>query len=138
MASLSYFFGEATASLTRDRGSKLLAILTIALAFFVLGVFLLVTSSLDRLTATWSASAEMSVYLRDDASDDQRAAIESALAVGNLIERREFVSKAEAARRFRRDFPDLAASAEGLTANPLPASFELRLRPRDRMLRVLR
>jgi cell division transport system permease protein len=128
MASLSYFFGEATASLKRDRGSKLLAMLTIALAFFVLGTFLLVTSSLDHLTATWSASAEMSVYLRDEVSDDERAAIDSALAATNLIERREFVSKAEAARRFRRDFPDLAASAEGLAVNPLPASFEVRLR----------
>lgn len=128
MASLSYFFGEATASLIRDRGSKLLAIATIALALFVLGAFLLVTSSLDRLTATWSATAEMSVYLRDDVSDEQRAAIETTVAGSNLVERREFVSKVEAARRFRRDFPDLAGGADGVAVNPLPASFELRLR----------
>lgn len=128
MASLSYFFGEATASLIRDRGSKLLAIATIALALFVLGAFLLVTSSLDRLTATWSATAEMSVYLRDDVSDEQRAAIETTVAGSNLVEQREFVSKVEAARRFRRDFPDLAGGADGVAVNPLPASFELRLR----------
>ncbi len=128
MASLSYHFGEAMTSLRRDRGSKTFAIATIALALFVLGAFLVVTRSLDRLMSTWSAAAEMSVYLRDDASDEQRAAIEAAIAGSPIIERRELVSKDEAARRFRRDFPDLAPAAAGLATNPFPASFELRLR----------
>jgi cell division transport system permease protein len=130
MASLSYFVREATASLRRGRGSNVLAIATISLALFVLGAFLLVTASLDHLMASWSAAAEMSVYLRDDASDEQRAAIEAALAGSTLVERREFVSKAEAARRFQRDFPDLASVADGLGSNPFPASIELRLRAR--------
>jgi cell division transport system permease protein len=73
----------------------------------------------------------MSVYLRDDATADQRAAIEAAIGGSQLVERRDFVSKAEAARRFRRDFPDLAAAADSLAANPLPASYELRLRAKD-------
>jgi cell division transport system permease protein len=128
MASLSYFFSEAATSLRRDRGSKVFAIATIALALFVLGTFLVVTASLDRLMSGWGATAEMSVYLRDDVSDEQRAAIEAALIGSPLVERREFVSRADAARRFRRDFPDLATSADGLATNPLPASFELRLR----------
>lgn len=128
MASLSYFVGEATGSLRRGGGSNVLAIATIAVALFVLGAFLLVTSSLDRLMAGWSASAEMSVYLRDDVSDEQRAAIESALNESALVESREFVSRADATRRFRRDFPDLASAADGLASNPFPASYELRLR----------
>ena len=130
MASFSYHFSEAATSLRRDRGSKVFAIATIALALFVLGAFLLVTGSLDRLMSGWSAAAEMSVYLRDDLSEEQRAAVESALAQSPLVERREFVSKTEAARRFRRDFPDLATAADGLGTNPFPASFEVRLRAR--------
>jgi cell division transport system permease protein len=129
MASLSYFVREATTSLRRGGASNVLAIATIALALFVLGAFLLVTGTLDRLMAGWSASAEMSVYLRDDVSDDQRAAIWSVLGASTVVESRQFVSKTDAARRFRRDFPDLASVAEGLGSNPLPASFELRLRP---------
>jgi cell division transport system permease protein len=129
MASLSYHFGEAATNLRRDRGSKVFAVATIALAVFVLGAFLLVTRSLDRLMSTWSAVAEMSVYLRDDASDEQRAAVETAISGSPLVERRAFVSKDEAARRFRRDFPDLASAAGGLGDNPFPASFEVRLHP---------
>ena len=128
MAPLSYFVREATISFRRGRASTVLAIATIAVALLVLGAFLLVTSSLDRLMAGWSESAEMSVYLRDDLSEEQRAAIELALGGDALVERREFVSKAEAAQRFRRDFPDLASAADGLAASPLPSSFELRLR----------
>lgn len=128
MASLSYHFGEATTSLRRDPGSKLFAIATIAVALFVLGAFLLVTSSLDRLMAGWSAAAEMSVYLRDDVTDEQRQAVDAALAASSAVERRQFLSKDDAARRFRRDFPDLATAANGLGTNPFPASFEVRLR----------
>jgi cell division transport system permease protein len=105
-----------------------LAIATIAVALFVLGAFLLVTGTLDRMMATWSGSAEMSVYLQDEASDEQRAAIEGALAASPIVERRDFVSKTQAAERFRRDFPDLATAADGLAVNPFPASYELRLR----------
>ncbi len=128
MASFSYFLHEATISLKRGRGSTVLAIATIALALFVLGAFLLVTASLDRLMATWGASAEMSVYLRDDLSGEQRTAIEAALAGNPLVARQQFVSKADAGRRFRQDFPDLAPAADGLATNPFPASIEVRLR----------
>jgi cell division transport system permease protein len=130
MARLRYYVEEATASLAGARASNLLAIGAIALALFVFGAFVLVTSALDRVTAGWSAAAEMSVYLRDDATADQRAAIEATLDNSGLVERRDFISKADAAIRFRRDFPDLAAAADGIESNPFPASLELRLRAR--------
>jgi len=131
MASSAYYVREAVTSLRRGGASNVLAVATIGLALFVFGAFLLVTSSLDRVMAGWSASAEMSVYLRDDASAEQREAIEATLGGNALVERRDFVSKADATRRFRRDFPDLAAAADSLAANPLPASYELRLRAKD-------
>jgi cell division transport system permease protein len=131
MASTSFYLREALTSLRRGGASNALAVATTALALFVLGAFLLVTASLDRVMAGWSSSAEMSVYLRDDVSAEQRSAIEAAIGDSRLVDRREFVSKEEAARRFRRDFPDLAAAADSLAANPLPASYELRLRAKD-------
>ncbi len=131
MPSLSYLAGEAGLSLRRGGASNVLAIVTISLALFVFGAFLLVTSTLDRLMAGWGRSAAISIYLQDDVTDDQRGAIEAALDGNGAIERRDFVSKQEAARRFRRDFPDLASAAAGLATNPLPASYEVRLRAKD-------
>jgi cell division transport system permease protein len=126
---LQYSLDEALASLWRGRQSGLLSTATIALALFVLGAFLLVTTNLDRLGAEWSRSAELSVYLTDDVSLDQRRAIEGALAPGDLIASREYVSKSDALSRFKQTFGDLASTIDGLGDNPLPASIEVRLRP---------
>lgn len=129
MRALQYFFSEAFASLWRSRGAALLAIITIALGLFVLGVFLLLNTNLQRVVDRWSESAELSVFLADDVTDEQRQAIEAMIADSALVASRAHVSKEEALERFRADFPDLAASAASLSANPLPASFDVRLRP---------
>src|ERR1041385_5073259 len=101
MRALRYSLEEAVGSLWRGRQSGLLSMATIALALFVLGAFLIVTANLERLSAEWSNAAEMSVYLNDDATPDQRHAIETRLAPGDVIASREYVSKADALRRFK-------------------------------------
>jgi cell division transport system permease protein len=129
MRALRYAFDEAVVSLWRGRRSGILSTLTIAVALFVLGGFLLVTSNLERLGAEWSTAAEMSVYLRDDITAPQRAAIENILATGDVVEGRQYVSKPDALVRFKQTFSDLASTVEGLDENPLPASYEVRVRP---------
>src|SRR5437879_279938 len=127
MRAFRYAFDEALASLWRGRQSGLLSTMTIALALFVLGGFLLVTSNLQRLGAGWSSAAEMSVYLNDDISSAQRDAIERALAPGSVVDSRELVSKDQALTRFKQTFGDLATAIETAGDNPLPASYEVRL-----------
>ena len=127
MRALRYSFDEAIASLWRGRRSGALSMATIALALFVLGAFLIVTSNLERLGTEWSSSADMSVYLNDGVAPAERQAIESALT-GDVITERVYVSKADALARFRKTFADLASGMEGLGDNPLPASYEVRLR----------
>src|SRR5207247_6282389 len=122
-----YAFDEATTSLWRGRQSGLLSTLVIAVALFVLGGFLLATSNLDRLGEEWSRAAEMSVYLADDASPSERVAIERLIMPGEVVAGFEFVSKAEALKRFKQTFADLAGTAESLEKNPLPESYEVRL-----------
>jgi cell division transport system permease protein len=126
---LAYFLSEASVSLWRGRRASLLSIVTIAAAVFVLGAFLIVTSNLDRAALSWRAAAEISVYLRDQISADEKAAIDRALAESPLVAGRDDVSKDQASQRFRELFPELAAAAATLPDNPFPASVEVRLRP---------
>jgi cell division transport system permease protein len=126
---ITYCLEEAAASLWRHRVSVVLSVLTIAAALFVLGGFLLATVNLDRAVSKWSAAAEFSVYLHDGISPEQRVALNSLLDRHPAVASREYVSKADAALRFRRDFPDLAAGLADLAQNPLPASIEVRLNP---------
>ncbi len=127
MRALRYAFDEAIVSLWRGRQSGMLSTLTIAVALFVLGGFLIVTSNLERLGAEWSSAAEMSVYLKDDITPAQRTAIEAALAPGDIVAGRDYVSKADGLARFKQTFGDLASSIDDLGDNPLPASYEVRL-----------
>jgi cell division transport system permease protein len=129
MRALRYAFDEALTSLWRGRQAGLLSTLTIALALFVLGGFLVVTANLERLGAEWSKAAELSVYLNDDITAGDRRAVEIVLAPSDLIAAHEYVSKADALARFKQTFGDLAAAVDGVGGNPLPASLDVRLRP---------
>ncbi len=128
MRLLRYAFDEAVSSLWRGRRSSLLSTATIAIALFVLGAFLVVTSNLERLAEEWSGAAEMSVYLADGMSADDRAAIEQALHSDSSVVRVDFVDKDVALTRFKQTFPDLAETLSAMEQNPLPASLDVRLR----------
>jgi cell division transport system permease protein len=126
---IRYFFTEAAASLWRGRNAAGLAVLTIAVGLFVLGLFLALNANLQRVVARWTESAELSVYLKDEATGEELRVVDDLVARSGLAAEREYVSKQQAAARFRQDFPDLAAPASRLETNPFPASFEVRLKP---------
>jgi cell division transport system permease protein len=128
MRALEYALSEAWASLWRGRRAGLLSAATIALALFVLGGAMILTLNLERLVVEWSSAAGMSVYLKDGVTDTDRAEIERALAPGAVVAQHQFVSKADALIRFRQTFGDLAATADALGDNPMPASYDVRLK----------
>lgn len=129
MRVLDYAFRQGVASLWRSRGSAAFAVLAIALAITVLGALLLVTWNGEQLLIRWTSAAELSVFLADDASSDQRGAVEAILDRSDVVGAREYVSKAEALARFRREFAELEALAAGFEGNPFPASIEVRVAP---------
>jgi len=128
MPAVRYALEEAARSLWRGRQSGVLSTATIALALFVLGAFLLVTANLERLGAEWGSAAEMSVYLKDDVTPQDRTALERLLSSRDAVAGFEYVSKADALARFKANFADLASTVDELGENPLPASYEVRLR----------
>jgi cell division transport system permease protein len=129
VAALRYAFEEALASLWRGRGAAWLSTAIIAIALFVLGAFLLVSVNLEHLADQWRSGAELSVFLADDVSDQDRRAIEGLLAPGPLVSGSSYVSKSDALARFKEMFKDLARTTDALDRNPLPASYEVQLVP---------
>ena len=103
MRALKYFLNEATESLLRSWRSASLAVLTIAAGLFVLGFFLMINSNLQRVVGRWSEAAEMSVYLKDDATKEQVQALEALIAQSGLTDERRYLSKADALTRFAPD-----------------------------------
>jgi cell division transport system permease protein len=127
IAGVKYFVAEALVSLWRGRRSSLLSVLTITIAVFMLGLFLLLSENLERMVADWARSAEFSVYLRDGLAPVERDAVVAALRSSPAVAGVDAVSKAAAIERFRRDFPELAPATDGAPENPFPASLEARL-----------
>src|SRR5262245_37131533 len=130
MRAFAYFFNEAAESLWRSRRAAALSMLTIAAGLFVLGFFLMVNANIQRVVGSWSDAAELGVYLRDDVTQDQTAAVNEILTKSGLASSVQFYSKDEARREFSRDFPDLAPAAAALDRNPFPSSFAVRLNAR--------
>jgi cell division transport system permease protein len=127
---IDYALRHGWASLMRGKGSSVFAVLAIALASSVLGAVGLVTFNADRVLARWWESAEFSVYLRDDATSEQRGMVETLLDQSDAVSGREYVSKDQALARFRREFAELASMTSELGGNPFPASLEVRLQDR--------
>jgi cell division transport system permease protein len=127
---IDYALRHGWASLMRGKGSSVFAVLAIALASSVLGAVGLVTVNADRVLARWWESAEFSVYLRDDATSEQRGMVETLLDQSDAVSGREYVSKDQALARFRREFAELASMTSELGGNPFPASLEVRLQDR--------
>ena len=128
MRVVQYCFGEAAASLWRGRRSGVMSVLTSAAAMFVLGALLMITGNVEQLIGRWEAAAELVAYVADDATDEQQAATRELLDGSSVAESYTRVSKAEALQRFHQDVAELAAVIGGLDENPLPASYEVRLR----------
>lgn len=127
MSVVGYAFEEAWISLRRSGRSALVSIGTIAIAFLTLGGFLLVSVNVQRALDRWLEAAEMSVYLLDTATDEERRALEAFLKSQAGVAGVEYVSKQRALERFRADFPELLDVAEGVGENPFPSAIEVRL-----------
>ena len=128
MSAVGYALAEAWVSLRRSGRSALVSIGTIAIAFLTLAGFLLVSVNVQRALDRWLEAAEMSVYLLDTASEDERSAIEQFLKAQPGVAAVEYVSKARALERFRTDFPELRDVSDGVGENPFPSALEVRLR----------
>lgn len=129
MRAIGYGLRQGWVSVRRSGGSGAFAVLAITLAMIVLGAILLLTWNGERLLARWSSAAEFSVYLHDDATSEERGAIEALIDESGVGVAREYVSKADALRQFRREFSDLAALVPDADSNPFPASVEVQVKP---------
>lgn len=128
MTVVGYAFEEALASLRRSGRSAVVSIGTIAIAFLTLGGFLLVSVNVQDMLDRFLEAAELSVYLHDNSTDDDRTALEQFLKARSAVAAFEYVPKERALERFRTDFPELADVTSSLDGNPFPSAIEVRLR----------
>ena len=128
MTVLGYAFEEALVSLKRSGRSALVSIGTIAIAFVTLGGFLLISVNVQGVLDRWLEAAEMSIYLHETASEDERRELEQFVRANGAVAAVEYVPKEQALERFRADFPELLDVTKGVGPNPFPSAIEVRLK----------
>jgi len=105
------------------------ALVTVFLSIVVLGGVLVFVYTTDALLKEVEQKVEITVYLKTDPdpTSDQVDALQTEIMGWPEVKSSVFVSKQDALERLKQDFKDNPEILEGLTGNPLPASFEISL-----------
>lgn len=127
---VSWFIREALISLRRNWVMSLAAITTVALSLLIVGVFAFTALTLDQMISNLEKEVEVEAFLKDDATTQEINELQAKIFNWQEVEKVNFISKEKALEIFRKEHPDLTKELEGV--NPLPASFQIRLKnPRD-------
>jgi cell division transport system permease protein len=125
-------FANTLAGLRGNPVTSAVAAATIGLCLLLVGAFAVLVSNMEAILLRFGEELHVVAYLDDDLPGDRLDGLmERALAEPG-VETVEYVSREEAAARFRATQPERAALLEGLEQSPLPASLEIRLEPAHR------
>ncbi len=120
-----YFLRQALANIISNRIVHAIGLGTMVVSLLIFCTFLLLLVNLNAWVGEWGHSLTMSVYLQDGISEVGRDNIESVVRSLSGAQIRRFISKERALTEFRRALGSQAGLIDGLSHNPLPASFEL-------------
>ncbi len=125
---LKHLLAYALINLVRAGWGGLASIVSIAVSFVIIGIFLLLIQHFSALVTEWKEQLQVSVFLDDQITplqlDMLRRRIENEAAVRTFT----FTTKEEALASFRRELKGQESLLEGLGDNPLPASYQLKIR----------
>ena len=121
----SYFLRQAFTSILTNRIVHVIGLGTMVVSLLIFCSFLLLVVNLESWVGEWGHSLTMSVYLQDGTDQASRSHIESVIKSLPGAQIRRFISKKRALNEFSRALGSQSGLLDGLSKNPLPASFEV-------------
>ncbi|MCL7983956.1 MAG: ABC transporter permease [marine benthic group bacterium] len=109
-----------------------LSIAAIGLSLFIIGLFALTAHNIDEALTDVESRVEVVAYLEEGTPEAIVSVARSEIGGFPEIEEVRFVSKVEALYDASRELTEFSDVFSDLEVNPLPASFELRLREGSR------
>jgi cell division transport system permease protein len=125
---LKHIFAHALINLVRAGWGGLASIATIGVSFVIIGIFLLLILHFNALVAEWKEQFQVSVFLDDKITPTQLEILGKRIQNEAAVKAIAFTTKEEALVTFRRELRGQESLLEGLGDNPLPASFQLKIR----------
>ncbi|HIE65084.1 MAG: permease-like cell division protein FtsX [Nitrospira sp.] len=127
MKRLLYFFDAALENIKLNRTMALLSLISLSLTLMLFGLFLLFYYNFQGFIGTMRENVQFSIYINNAIGDGKIKKIEEALSDDDRIASFDYISKEKALELFKAYFQDQPL-LKSLGENPLPASFEIRVK----------
>lgn len=127
MRKILYFFRAAVENLQINRMMAFFSFLSLSLTLTLFGVFLLFYYNVQHLLRSMQEDVQFSIYLSDGTPEEAVRSIKERLSSDDRISSVTYISKEEALTIFKKEFHD-ESLLKSLGGNPLPASFEVKVK----------
>jgi cell division transport system permease protein len=111
-----------------EKWINFLAVISISIGLLILCTFIMITLNMNSVIQHWAEGFGMVVYLEEKAANDDTSRLNNYLMSDNDLIDVKYVSKEQALNDVRRTLGTDAIILDGLKANPLPASFDLKIK----------
>jgi cell division transport system permease protein len=129
---MPYALREALAAFRRTPLLTALSVIAIAFALFVIGLFGLTAFNIRRAIEKVEEKVEIVAYLTDETTEAQLATSRVELAAMPAVAQVRHVTKTEALATAMAEMEEFKDVFSDLENNPLPASFEVSMKPGSR------
>jgi cell division transport system permease protein len=123
-----YVLAEVLTGLWRNVTMTVAMIITMVVSLSMLGASLLLYFQVNDMKTYYYQQVEVSIYLKADINDEQRAAIKKQLETDPLVQNTLYESKDAAYENFKKMFRDAKDMVDSVGPNEMPESFRVKLK----------
>jgi cell division transport system permease protein len=124
---VNFVLSEVATGLRRNLTMTVAMILTTAISLGLMGTGLLIAHMISDMKEIYYDKVQVSIFLADDVTDQQRTAIEQKLKASPEVKSYLYESKDEAYKRFQQQFAQQPELVQNTPADALPESFRVEL-----------
>jgi cell division transport system permease protein len=128
MKNVGYSFKTALKNMWIEKWINLLTILSIGIGLSIFCLFVMMSVKMDSVLEKWTRSFGVIVYLDEEISSQEEDVLKEHFLQDPDIMEIKYVSKEQALEEVRENLGDNAIVLDVFQENPLPSSFELRLK----------
>src|SRR5918999_820016 len=118
-----YVLSEAALGLWRNVTMTVAMIITMAVSLTMLGASGLLYRQVDKMEELYYTNIQVSIFLTNDITDDQRTSLEQTLRTDPLVSNVEYETREQAYAKFQTLFADSPELVEATEPERLPESF---------------
>src|SRR5215213_1335059 len=129
---VNFVLSEVATGLRRNLTMTVAMILTTAISLGLMGTGLLIAGMISDMKEIYYDKVQVSIFLADDVTDEQRAAIDQQLSDSPEVANYIHETKEEAYARFKEQFSQQPELVENTPPDALPESFRVELKNPER------